>query len=107
MYTEVELLDAINELNDGKHTIQNCEKLAAIYTVLDHLYGEKPIMDVKYSNDNKIESEIGLYGNSDFLKLVSGKPSRDVWLLIDELIEAISVLNPRLTNNFLDKLEEL
>lgn len=106
MYTQVELLDAINELNDGKHTIQNCEKLAAIYTVLDHLK-EEPMIETGYSNDNKIESEIGLYGKSDFLKLVSGKPSKEVWLLIDELIEAISVLNPRLTNNFLDKLEEL
>lgn len=107
MYTQVELLDAINELNDGKHTIQNCEKLAAIYTVLDHMKEEKPMIDVGYSNDNKIESEIGLYGNSDFLKLVSGKPSKGVWLLIDELIEALTVLNPRLTNNFLDKLNDL
>lgn len=107
MYTEVELLDAINELNDGKHTIQNCEKLAAIYTVLDHLYGERPMIDVEYSNDNKIESEIGLYGKSDFLKLISGKPSEEVWLIVDELIEALTVLNPRLTNNFLDKLREL
>ena len=106
MYTQVELLDAINELNDGKHTIQNCEKLAAIYTVLDHLYQREEI-PMGYSNDNRIESEIGSYGSSDFLKLVSGKPSREVWLLIDELVDALMVLNPRLINNFLDKLEEL
>jgi len=108
MFTQAELLDAINDLNTGKHTIQNCEKLAAIYTVLDHLDGEKPErVDFGYSNDNKIESDIGLYGNSEFLKTVAGKPAESVWLLIDELIEALTVLNPRLLSNFLGKLKEL
>ena len=107
MFTKVELEDAINELTDGKHSIQNCEKLAAIYTVLDHLYGEKPIMEISYSNDNKIESEIGLYGSSKFLKTVSGKSSKEIWLLMDELVEALTVLNPRLISGFYEKLNNL
>ncbi len=106
MFSEAELIDAIDELKESKHSIQNCEKLAAIYTVLDHLYG-KPITDVGYSRDNKIESEIGLYGKTEFLKLIAGKPAREVWLLVDELIEALTVLNPRLQSNFFDKLEAL
>ncbi len=108
MYSEVELLDAIDQINNGKHTIQNCEKLAAIYTVLDHLYGRQRIpMDTGYSNDNKIESEIGLYGKSEFLKIVAGKPAKDVWLLIDELVDAIQVLNPKLASNFMEKIESI
>lgn len=107
MFTKVELLDAIDQIESGKHTIQNCEKLAAIYTVLDHLYGESKQIDFGYSNDNKIESEIGLYGESDFLKDVAGKPSDKVWLLMDELVEALLVLNPRLMSNFFEKLNNL
>ncbi len=109
MFTEAELLDAVNELCDGKHSIQNCEKLAAVYIVLDHLYGEeKRVQELSgYSNDNKIESSIGLYGESDFLKAIAGKPAREAWLLMDELIEAMLVLNPRLTNNFFEKLNNL
>ena len=46
MFTKAELIDAINELEEGKHSIQNCSKLAAIYTVLDHLYPpEEPLIE--------------------------------------------------------------
>lgn len=108
MFTEAELLDAIDQIKSGKHTIQNCEKLAAVFTVLDHLYGEEhPMIDVGYSNDSKIESEVGLYGDSNFLQIVAGKPARSAWLLIDELIEAVNVFNPRLMNSFFEKLNSL
>lgn len=111
MFTKAELVDAINEIATGKHSIQNCERLAAIYTVLDHLYDEPTVEkpDFGYSYDNKVEVEttIGNYGNSDFLRMVSGKPARDVWRLINELVEAIGVFNPRLMDNFIDKLNEI
>lgn len=111
MFTKAELVDAINQLEEGKHSIQNCEKLAAIYTVLDHLYGEPKIEkpDVGYSYDNRIEAEttIGNYGDSEFLNAISGKSAKEVWRLIDELVDALSVLNPRLLSNFYIKLDEL
>lgn len=107
MFTKAELEDAINELLGGKHSVQNCEKLAAIYVVLDHLYAERSTIDIGYSNDNKIESEIGLYGDSDFLQTISGKPSREVLLLVNELVEALVVLNPKLVSSFFEKLNDL
>lgn len=108
MYTKAELIDAIDQINNGKHSIQNCERLAAIFTVLDHLY-EEPKIDMGYSNDNKVEAEIviGNHGNSDFLRMVAGKPAQDVWRLINELIEAVSVFNPRLADNFIEKLNNI
>lgn len=105
MFTQAELMDAIDDLERGRHSIQNCERLAAIYTVLDHLYG--PSIERGYSQDNKVESEIGLYGKSEFLQLIAGKPPKETWLLMNELVEALSVLNPRLKSNFLDKLRAL
>lgn len=106
MFTKAELIDAINQLEEGKHTIQNCEKLAAIYTVLDHLY--EPRVDQGYSGDNKVEAEIvGDYGDSEFFVAIRNKPVKEVLRLIDELTEALSVLNPRLLANFFDKLDEL
>lgn len=107
MFSKAELVDAIDQLKAGKHSIQNCEKLAAVYIVLDHLYGEKPIMNVEYSNDSRIESEIGLYGESKFLKTVAGKSAESVWILIDELVDALAVLNPRLVNSFFEKLNNV
>lgn len=101
MFTKEELQDAVNQLKEGQHSIQNCERLAAIYTVLDHLY-EEPL----YSNSNNIDV-IGMYGTTKFLKMIADKPERQVWLLIDELIEALSVLEPKLLNNFYEKLDNI
>lgn len=105
MFTQAELIDAINQIEGGKHSIQNCERLAAIYTVLDHLYGKE--IDRGYSYDNMVEAEIGDYGKSEFLKTISGKPAREVWLLVDELIEALSVFNPKLSSSFFEKLNNI
>ena len=107
MFTEAELIDAIDQILSGKHSIQNCERLAAIYTVLDHLYGKREVIDMGYSNDSKIETEVGSYGESKFLKAVAGKSAKEAWLLMDELIEALTVLNPRLTSNFYEKLNNI
>lgn len=107
MFTQAELVDAIDQINNGKHSIQNCEKLAAIYTVLDHLYGEEKPMIMGYSNDNKVESTIGLYGDSQFLTMIAGKSAKEMWLLMDELVEAVSVYNPRLMNSFYNKISTL
>ena len=42
-----------------------------------------------------------------FLETIAGKSAKDAWLLMDELIEALTVLNPRLINNFYEKLNNL
>lgn len=102
MYSEVELLDAVNELIDGKHSVQNCEKLASVFTVLDHLYPTRPVEKTGYSMDSG--PTIGLYGKSDFLKIISDKSPGEIWPLIDELVEAVSVLNPKLYRNFMDRI---
>lgn len=100
MFTEVELLDAINELLNARHSVQNCEKLASVYTVLDHLYPTE--------RENQMqETIIGKYGNTDFLSEVAGKPARDVWLLVDDLIETLAIINPKLFDNFINKLNEI
>ena len=96
MFNEAELLDAIEELSGGKHTIQNCERLAAVYTVLDHLQPTRG-----YST----ESGLNLYGDSEFLRAVYGKDERSVFALLDDLMEAIRVLNPKLYQSFINKLE--
>lgn len=119
MYTKYELLDGISELLEGKHSVQNCEKLAAIYTVLDHLYPENAENQQKtalnsqnmgYSYDNKVETEnkpvVGRYGNSEFLQAVAGEDLKSVFLLLDELMDAVAVLMPKLYDNFMHRLTE-
>lgn len=106
MFSEAELIDAIDELTGGKHSIQNCEKLASIFTVLDHLYGRsQQSVDTGYSRDNRVNDDIiKKYGNSYFLSSIEGRNAKEVWLIVDELIEALGVLEPRLLSSFYEKL---
>ena len=100
--TESELIDAIDTLSNGKHTIQNCEKLAAIYTVKDHMY---PTIERGYSADSNIaDNTVGLYGRSDFLVAISDKNPKDAWLLMDDLMKTLYAINPRLYDSVMRKI---
>ena len=107
MFSKAELIDAINELEEGRHSIQNCEKLAAIYTVLDHLYPEEPksySMGYSGASNTDIETIVGDYGDTQFLNAIKSRNSEDMWLLMDELMATIAVVNPRLYDGVMRKI---
>lgn len=101
MFSKRELLEAIDELEASPATYQNAEKLATFYSLYDHLYVEKEPM-------SRIESvrevTIDRYGDSEFLKAITDKKSEDIWMVMDELMEAIQALNPRLYQATLDRI---
>ena len=109
MFTKAELIDAVNELSQGKHSIQTGERLAAIYTVLDHLYPEEikePYL-TSYSGENeivRINTGIERYGDTDFLKKITGKDPEEMWLLMDELMSTLAVINSRLYEGVMRKI---
>lgn len=107
MYTKDELLCGIYEIIQGKHTIQNCEKLAAIYTVMDHLYPTDTIEGVSKDSEPVVIAEqphIGNYGDTDFLRAIKGKNPYDMWQLMDELMQTLLVINPRLYDSVMRKV---
>ena len=46
-------------------------------------------------------------GESEFLKAVDGRKADKAWKLIDELVEAVKVLHPRMYTTFIDKVQDL
>jgi len=103
MLRKSELVEAKERLlNEEKSTFQNCEKLAAVCTVLDHCYPENaPVFERSYSGDN---NTVGIYGDSEFLREIEGMNPQEVFLLLDELVTATMVYNPRLYRAFMRKL---
>lgn len=103
MFSKNELLDAIDELEMSPATYQNAEKLATFYTLYDHLYVKKEPM-------NRIESvrevTIDKYGDSDFLKAITDRNSQDVWMVMDELMSMLQVMQPKLYQATIDKIKE-
>ena len=103
MFSKSELLDAIDELEMSPSTYQNAEKLATFYLLYEHLYTTREPINRVEQVEEVIISE---YGDSEFLQLVTGKRSDDVWVILDELMDAVKALQPKLYNAVIDKLKE-
>ena len=112
MITEKDLQEAIAEcLGQRNPGISTCLKLAAFYTIRNELYPENtknnkvnnqflPI-EYSYQPPPKYTSE------TDFGKIIENKNEIDILGIFDELMTALQVLQPRLYNNVLDKLNNL
>ena len=53
------------------------------------------------------ETYIQTNGGSEFLKAVDGRKADKVWKLMDELVEAVKILHPRMYATFIDKVQDL
>ena len=99
MLSKKELETAIVECENGSSNYQNCEKLATLYTIYDHLYRETRTIAQE-------ETIIGDYGVSDFLMCVRGQKPERVWEVIDELMSTLRATNLRLYEGVMRKIAE-
>lgn len=103
MFSKSELLDAIEDLEMAPATFQNAEKLATFYTLYEHLYVRKEPLSRVESIEEVV---IGDYGDSEFFQAVMDKKADDVWMIIDELMETLKVMQPKLYQATIDKIKE-
>ena len=112
MITEQDLQAAIAECQGQRNpTANTCIKLAAFYTIRNELFGDKEQRPDKplgysfasgpYGNNDLISFE----SDSEFGRLVNGKQSSAVWPVIDELLDTLKTLYPRLYVAFMNKLK--
>lgn len=99
MITQRELDNAIRECENAQTSYQNCEKLATFYTILDHLYNDNERKVIESVSDT-----VGDYGESTFLQTVNGRNSQEMWLVMDELMQTLQIINPRLHDGVMRKL---
>lgn len=103
MFSQSELMDAIESLENSPATYQNAEKLATFYLLYDHLYvKEEPVNRIESVREVKIDK----YGDSEFLQAISGRKAEDIWAIMDEVMESILILQPRLYRATIEKLKE-
>ena len=102
MITKNELIRTIQELEGSPQSYQNCEKLATFYLIYDHLYSQKDAPEVRTSQ----EVTIGQHGDSEFLQAAAGTEAAKAWEIIDELMEILKRLQPRLYNSVLNQLQK-
>ena len=106
MIREQDIREAIAEMQGQKNPNANtCIKLAAYYTILDHITEQaRPAFNEMSSYYNKEDSVIDYQGDSDFAKVINGKNPDEIWPVIDELMTTIQVIHPRLYTGVMGKL---
>ena len=112
MITERELIEAIEECENGHITPPKLTKLADLYTVYDHLFGYvEPVPTVralpKYDTQKATEKGLTTNRSTEFLTLIDGKDADGVLKLFDELAEAVKALHPRMYDSLIRRIIEL
>lgn len=102
MLNKSELIRIIEELEEGPQSYQNCEKLATFYAIFDHLY-KRPDPE-PYARASQ-ETIIGQYGDSEFLQAIAGTEASETWAIIDELMEILKRLQPKIYASVLNKVK--
>lgn len=124
MITEYDLQAAIAECQGRKNPDANtCIMLAAFLTIQRELFGggsggqwasyypqarpEQPA-PLQYSYaapESPDDDRIVYHGDSDFALAVNGKRARDIWPVMDELMDTIRIINPRLYEGVLQEIK--
>lgn len=116
MITEHDLQEAILECQGQRNpTATTCIKLAAFLIIKRELYPEQdpepfkePPQVYSYSKEPPSEppDEITYDSGSEFSEAISGKHQEDVWPVIDELMDVLHTINPRLYDGVMRKLDQ-
>ena len=101
MVSKRELEKAIAECERGDQDFASCQKLATLYEVHDHLYG-----DNSPTVKTEIETVIDDYGDTEFLTTIRGADAEHVFMVMDELMSTLQLINPRLYAGVMRKMSE-
>lgn len=110
MITEQDLAAAIAECQGKRNPdASTCIKLAAFYTIRDAMYPKSPEMmgqgsQEQYSFAPAPEATVQIESKSEFAEHIAGRPQRDIWPVIDELMDTLHVIRPRLYDAVMEKL---
>ena len=110
MITERDLQEAIAECEGQRNpNASTCIKLAAFYTIKNELFGNSDKLNLPsaYSFSappDQVEKTIDYYSDTEFGRAIAGRRAADIWPIMDELMDAVSVLQPRLYASVMGKL---
>ena len=107
MITREDLTAAIAECQGKRNPdASTCIKLAAFYTIQREMFGEEKNAEPvpAYSYASAPESLIDFDGESEFAKAVDGKEQKDVLPVLDELMQTLQIIHPRLYDAVMGKL---
>lgn len=112
MITEQDLRSAIAEcIGTRNPDARTCIKLAAFYTIQQHLYPESvdaaesalPAPGYSYS---VAPGAIDYDSGSDFAEIIQGRDPAEVWPVMDELMSTLQTMIPKLYEGVMRRLAQ-
>lgn len=103
----------IARLEYGESSYPAYAKLADLYTIKNQMErgkGAAPRYEQAYSSAAapvEHTEMTGFYGDSEFLRAIEGKDPADVWAIMDELMDTLHTVNPRVYNGVMRKINSL
>ena len=100
---------AISELEEQETTENRYILLAALHICRDHMLGHSQVNPAiaAYSEAVEPEEVLGQYGDSEFLMAAAGKNTAKVMAVIDDLLDALQVVNRRSYDGIIKKINQL
>ena len=103
MITKKDLDSAIAECQGKRNPdAKTCIMLAAFYTIKREMFGEAE--QLSYSYAPAPSSTIEIESDTEFARMVNGREQKEVLPVIDELMETLNVIQPRLYDAVMNKL---
>ena len=104
MIDETEIKRWIARLETEESSWTNYERLAVLYTVLNHQNDVNDRMSpMLYS---AASAPVEVFGDSDFLRAVANVSPDKAWEIMDELMDSLKIVNERVYNSVMRKLEK-
>ena len=102
----------IARLEYGESSYPAYQKLANLYTIRDRMdRQERPeTYETSYSTAPAVSEEYTVvddYGDSDFLRSVYGRDQRAAWAVMDDLMDTLHTVNPRVYEGVMRKIRAL
>lgn len=118
MITEKDLQEAIVECQGQRNpNASTCIKLAAFLTIQKELFGKpeqfetveksEPIKTYSFEAADSKEKIIDYPVNTEFGNLIDGQIATNVWDVMQELMDALKITNPKLYNFAIRKLGQI
>ena len=104
MITKKDIEAAIAECQGKRNPdAKTCIMLAAFLTIKREMFGEAEPLSYSYASAPG-RSTIEIDSNSEFARAIDGREQRDVLPVMDELMDTLNVIQPRLYNVVMNKL---
>jgi hypothetical protein len=107
--TEQDLREAIAECQGQRNpNASTAIKLAAFYTIQRELYGEekddRQLPGYSFQAAPETELLVRNPSDSEFARLIDGRKQQELWPLMEEMMDTIAAIHPKLYRAVLERL---